>query len=332
MSTTSSDTEAETWHDFEVLAARIYSDLAPQGAVIRHNDAILGHQSGIPRQIDVSIRYEIVGHGFLTVVQAKDLSTAADVNVVGEFAAVVEDVRANKGVLICRSGFSGAARTLAKAKGIDLCNIHDAQSRKWSLDIRLPILWVDLHPVVSLAARVRLEAGDQVPLSATEWTISSNRGATRVLPFQTFQDLWNGGKIPRDVGKTHVVVGPPGEFHLRVIDNRGELEWREIAFHLNYTVGRKMWFGSFSPAECRGILHYEDDRFIGQLPIGAIPLQRDEGWAPVANADDVVGSIRGTLITTERCTMLAAPHTTGTFRVKSETGDFEFEHCPTPDK
>src|SRR5262245_3629558 len=126
-----SNSGGETWRDFERLAARIYTELVPKGAQVLHNDHIRGHLSGIDRQIDVSIRVEMAGHVFLTVVQAKDFSAAADVNTVGEFATVVEDVRANKGVLICRSGFTEAAQSLARSKGIDLCNIHDAESQKW---------------------------------------------------------------------------------------------------------------------------------------------------------------------------------------------------------
>ena len=64
----------------------------------------LAPKSGIKRQIDVSSRTDVAGHPILIVVQAKDLSRPADVNVVGEFAAVIDDVHASKCVLSCSGG------------------------------------------------------------------------------------------------------------------------------------------------------------------------------------------------------------------------------------
>jgi hypothetical protein len=96
------------WLEYEELAARIYADLEPQ-ARVKHNDMIKGQESGIERQIDVSIRDTIAGHEILVIVQARKRSRPADVNVVGEFASVIRDVRASKGVLICNAGFTSAA-------------------------------------------------------------------------------------------------------------------------------------------------------------------------------------------------------------------------------
>src|SRR5438046_2055348 len=93
MDSTVSASGGQTWRDFERLAARIYEELVPQGALVVHDDLIPGRLSGIPRQIDVSVRYEMAGHTFLTIVQAKDYSVPADVNTIGEFATVIEDVK-----------------------------------------------------------------------------------------------------------------------------------------------------------------------------------------------------------------------------------------------
>jgi hypothetical protein len=47
------------WLDYQKLAAAIYDDLA-HGAVVTHNDKILGRITGLMRQIDVSIRTTLV--------------------------------------------------------------------------------------------------------------------------------------------------------------------------------------------------------------------------------------------------------------------------------
>lgn len=166
------------WREFEKLAARIYERLIPLGAEVKHNDHILGRLSGTKRQVDVSIRYEVAGHKFLTIVQARDRTTPADLNAVGEFVLVIEDVGANKGVLICRSGFTPAAQELARSKGVDLCNVHDASSQRWTLEIRVPILWIDLTPLVLSFGKANLKGGT---LSRLRSKIGSSRQTGRGL-------------------------------------------------------------------------------------------------------------------------------------------------------
>ena len=104
------------WKGFERLAERIARDVAPH-ATVSWNGHIGGHLSEKKRQVDVSIRWSDTGHDYLTIVQAKDWRSPADINTVGEFAAVVEDVRATRGVLACRSGFSEGAKDLRAQQG-----------------------------------------------------------------------------------------------------------------------------------------------------------------------------------------------------------------------
>ncbi|MGH9196271.1 MAG: restriction endonuclease [Acidimicrobiia bacterium] len=286
-----------TWLEFEQLAAQIYTLLVPKGADVRHNDHIRGHDSGIERQIDVSIRFEVAGHSFLTIVQARDLATPADVNVVGEFVSVVKDVKANKGVLICRSGFTVAAQTMARTKGIDLCNIHDASSEKWALEIRVPIIWIDLEPIARFAGTVDLKGGDSIEPSLDRWIISSDQGKTRVLPLATFERMWNENELSREPGKTHRLHGPGG-LSVRVLDINGEIAWRAIDFTVEYTVGRRAWLGTFSPEECLGLLNYEDGSFVGQFPVGSIPCERGEDWTEI-DPEEMVANVRGAIVTTQ---------------------------------
>ena len=80
-------------------------------------------------------------------------------NAIGEFVAVVEDVGASRGVMVCRSAFAKDAKTDARNKGIALYNLHDAESRDWRLELTIPLLWIDLHPrPTSLAASTSTRA------------------------------------------------------------------------------------------------------------------------------------------------------------------------------
>lgn len=312
--------EHHDWQEFEELAARIYENLAPHGATVTHNDHIEGRDSGTARQIDVSIRFEVMGHEFLTIVQARDRSTPADVNSVGEFATVVEDVGAHKGVLISRSGFTDTAKSLAHSKGIDLCNVHDAASEKWTLDIRIPIMWIDLHPKVEFRGEAHFEEGDSVPSNLADWVLSSDEGQTRMLVMDTFERLWNARSLPMEPGRVHHLPGPDGS-SLLTRTSTGQTVWRPIQFTLVYTVDRRAWVGTFSPDECIGLLHYEDGSFVGRFPVGAIPREPDAEWLEVDNPDDLALNIFGTLITTEGWEIQPGPIPTSSLTLRhAETG------------
>jgi hypothetical protein len=161
------------WKGFERLAERIARDLAP-GAQVTWNDHLPGQESETDRQIDVSIRWCDGDREYMTIVQTKDWSTPADLVAVGEFAAVVEDVRATRGIMVCRSGFTEKAKTYGRNKGIGLYNLHDAESQDWRLELTIPLLWVDLHPEVRFNCQSYFDAGesllldDGVPILSTE--------------------------------------------------------------------------------------------------------------------------------------------------------------------
>jgi phosphoribosylanthranilate isomerase len=284
------------WLEFEKLAAQIYSELQPQ-ARVTHNDKILGRNTGIERQIDVSIRANVAGHDLLIIVQAKDYNRRADINVVGEFASVVDDVRASKGVLVCRSGFTEDAQKYARNLGIDLCNLHDAESRKWALDIKLPLLWIDYLPELDIHFEAYFEAGDSLSQNPQEWIFSANGGKSRILLFDTFEKNWNAGRLDRTVGVTHTISLAQQGIQL-LVDNGN---WRSVNFLvLRYEVSRKAWLGYFSPKECRGILNLLEDSFrASYFNIGEVPLIRDESWQPIDDPDKLAIDTKGTLITTE---------------------------------
>lgn len=62
---------------------------------------------------------------------------------------------------------------------------------------------------------------------------------------------------------------------------------------------RRAWLGQFAPAECRGLIDYlRDNAFIAShLPIGQIPVERDERWIEIDDPDEIALDTRGTLVT-----------------------------------
>src|SRR6266481_8700672 len=94
-------------------------NLFPNSTVTR-NDRIPGRQSGIEREIDVSIKTDLDGNEMLYIVQCKDRGKRpADIIILGEFSSVIRDVGAAKGFLVCTSGFAKSNYRYAQSIGIE---------------------------------------------------------------------------------------------------------------------------------------------------------------------------------------------------------------------
>jgi len=281
---------------FEELAARIYAEMSPS-ADVTLDDHVVG-RSGQRRQLDVAIRTKAAGVELLVVVETKDFRAPADIGEVEEFASKLEDVQANKGVLVCRSDFTRGAIRSAVRRGIELTNLHDAESLDWRLDIQIPILWVDRRLDVRFDIVADVRTDDQVPEGEEDWTVRA--GAAERTVRTLFEEGWNSGTFPRET-KHHVVPIPAGHLELRVLEASGRPKWRRVSsLEFAYSVRETVYLGSFSPEQCRGVFRYEPRSFeVSYLPIDALPAERDAEWPVLADARDLAISVRGTVITTE---------------------------------
>jgi hypothetical protein len=284
------------WKGFEGLAERIARDLHPD-ATVTLDDHLPGRFTEKKRQIDVSIRWTDTDREHLTVVQARDRSRPADVNAVGEFIAVVEDVDASRGVMVCRSGFTKDAKTYARNKGIELYNLHDAESRDWRLELTIPLLWIDLHPSAEFPCRIHLVKGEQLPLE-DGFPVLHIPGGPRIHPADVFEQLWNERAIPDTPGVQHTIQSAPLSAPVLRVD--GHAEWRDVDLQVVYEVDRRAWLGQFTPNQCRGLVDYLDSNAFtaSHLPIGEIPTERNDQWVEIDDPDGVAVRVRGTLVTT----------------------------------
>lgn len=295
------------WRDFERLAEKILAELQPL-ATVKWNDYIEGHLTETKRQVDVSIRWSAEGRDYLTIVQAKDYGTAADITVVDEFLSVIRDVKATGGILICRSGFTKNAHTYARNSGISLLNLHDAQSLNWSLQLTIPIVWVELTPNIRVEAAVQLEAGDSVPTDdPLGLPMTADGGKTRINPISTFERYWNGPTANRALGMTHHLQSDKPVKAI-VQDATEAMQLRSVeGFDIAYTVEQKAWLGKFQPAQCRGLVDYLDEQafMASYLPLSQIPATRDEAWKPIDDPMKIAVTTRGTVVTTAQVVVIS---------------------------
>lgn len=123
--------------EYELLIEQIYKELQSDATIIQ-DDHLPAYNSGGTRQIDLTIRYKVANIDILIIVQVKDFKIKAKVGYVDEFLGVMNDVRADKGIMICSQGFSQKAINAAKTHRIQLYSAHTAKNVKWHKEIGIP--------------------------------------------------------------------------------------------------------------------------------------------------------------------------------------------------
>src|ERR1700735_3323585 len=139
------------------LIVRVQLDLAP-GALVEHDVRVPGRQSRTLRQVDVSVRGKVGQFELFIAIECKDHSEPVDVEDVGAFVAKVEDIGANRGVMVAAKGYTSAAKTLADSKGIDLLRVLDSGDHEWRTYGAIPVtvefryIWASSIKVMSSSA------------------------------------------------------------------------------------------------------------------------------------------------------------------------------------
>jgi hypothetical protein len=301
------------WQGFEELAHRILSEFAPF-ANVTLNDRIIGGDSGAYRQIDVSLKWTFEGRELLTIVQAKDWKAKADIKVVDGFRAVIQDVGASQGILICSAGFSKNALQYARRVGIECYNLHDASSLNWSQQLTIPLLWTDISPIVTPEFKVHLEVGDSLAEASEDprynkFVLSPDNGSTLVDWMGTFDQLWNDGRLDRSGGMTRGIYDSR-PLCVAVMDRSRKLRWRSVDdFRVSYEVERQSWLGMLKPADARGIINLLDDSTFTPtyIRIEDFPRERDASWRRVPDPDSLAIKLRGLFFTSERFQVSGPP-------------------------
>lgn len=284
------------WLDFEKIVAKIYETISPK-AIVKHNDFIIGYDSRTERQIDVSIRFREAGCDLLVIVQAKDYKKPVDINDVGELSAVIKDVRASKGVLICNAGFTKGAQQMANSLGIDLCNAYDAETKNWNTTLTIPVVWERLIPYVNFHVQLYMGLDDSISIDPTHWILSQDDGKTKLDIIGTFIKKWNAKEIPREHGKIHNILPSNKEIKMLV----GPKKWRPVdEFRISYIVERNVFRKDIETVEFTGLRNYMTGNLeVGKLGIKLPPLNPIDGWVAIGQSIEDLISKENLIITVE---------------------------------
>jgi len=202
------------WRRFEGLVAKIQKDLT-SNAVVTCADRIPG-TSGVPREVDISVRVKVGQFDLLIAIECKDHSEPVDIKGVEEFVGMVQDIRASKAAIVSASGFTNAAKIRAAQAGVGLYRIVDAGEHDWHSDIAVPALW-DFRYLRDI--RVRLST--QVGLVTTDGSLLNaplfdGEGKLLGEAPNAVRLLWNRGVLPYKPGRTNDIKILRGELRAEV--------------------------------------------------------------------------------------------------------------------
>ena len=82
-------------------------------------------KSGNKYEIDIAVEFEMFNGNILVVVECKDHSRKIERSVISDFSKRIDDINANKGLMVSTQGFQSGAVKLAKDNGIDLAIIRN---------------------------------------------------------------------------------------------------------------------------------------------------------------------------------------------------------------
>lgn len=257
-------TDLADFEDLELLVAKIQKELAPAAEVL-HNQRLPGRKSGRTRQIDVLVKDRVGQYEIHIVIDCKDYKKPADVKSVEEFFGLVDDVGAQKGVLVCPSGFSAAAKTRAEGLQIALYSPVDTKLHKWTVNPLVPTM-VDFR---SAGIGVGISGSAPYPFTIPRdfqfsKQVTDADGVGLGSMFGIAIEKWNSGELPIE----------PGEHESLMIF--GDTPYMENGH------------GMIVPVEPSINLHVKQELYFGQMPITKISGFKDEiAGGVITNAFEV---------------------------------------------
>lgn len=124
---------------YERLAAMVFKILEKRSVVI-HDLSLIG-ETDVAHQIDVQVSLE--NERRHVIVECKDFDVSGDkvgLSIVRNFWSVIEDTKADEGIIITCNGFTSEAAKYAKAKNIKLAVIRAHQEKDWDGFIKKIVL------------------------------------------------------------------------------------------------------------------------------------------------------------------------------------------------
>jgi len=251
----------------EQLVQKIQKQLAPQAEVL-HNVKMHGRLSGKGRQVDVLVREKVGQYDINIIIECKDYKRPIDVKGVEEFSGLLNDVGAQKGVLVCPAGFSKTAKGRAKGLQIDLYSPFDTNAHKWQVSAAMPAVCSFKSVAISFGVRMSAPLPFRMfPNFFSENIVYDVEGNELGTCYSKIVERWNNGELSN-------LVAP--------MENR-------VDIFGDKKVQADNGYNMLCPLELTAGLYIQEQLYSGQLPIPKISGFKDEMTGKVITNAFAVG-------------------------------------------
>ena len=239
--------ESKTGKPYEEMVLSVYRILCNDASFtdVRHNVKLKGPDG--ERQIDVLVVHDHANVRYLTVIECKDFRGKVNVTYIDSFASKLIDIKANKGILVSRRGFTKTAVQKAKRLGIELCMIDTAEHLLKGMVKEIPVMLSVIHGI-QLAVQVFFgnKTEDDIKIIPAAFTVINDRPLRELLleelkegqmevPTESREFQWSPEKLE-------------GPFYIRDRNqNKLEIEWFRVMVKIDieFYVGKANEFPDF---------------------------------------------------------------------------------------
>jgi hypothetical protein len=251
--------------ELEILVARIQQQLAPK-ADVRHDVMLDGRYSKRKRQVDVLVSEKIGQYDPRIVIDCKDYKSPVDVKGVEEFYGLLDDVGAQKGVLVCPKGFTRTAKTRAEGYQIDLYSPFDTEAHNWTVKATIPATCDFRNVQMSF----KISSSVPYPLKLAHGfffndMVFDKSGNALGFTLDNAKNKWNAGFFPTEVGE-HINL-PIFDVPETLIDNGYGMKI-PVELTVSTLVQRELYFGQLPVPRVSGF----KDEFSGMVITNAFTI------------------------------------------------------------
>lgn len=202
------------WLDLEHLVANIQQSLAP-AAKVEHNVRIKGRTSEVHRQVDVLVTQNIGQYSMTIAIDCKDYKKPVDVKGVEEFAGMVSDIGANKGVLVCPAGFTETAKTVAKKLQMELYRPVDTGDHKWRARPTIPAVCEYVSTTMAFQITCSAPKPLRLTVSPAHQEAFDENGLSLGTALEMALQKWNNAEYPTTPGRHgELAIFPDGSVQI----------------------------------------------------------------------------------------------------------------------
>ena len=154
------------WKTYESITKYIYETLGKEfGVTIEGHGSTckVNGKSGVKHQIDVLTSHSDGIHTYLTAIECKYWKEKVNKNVVAKLAGIIDDSNIDKGIIVCKNGFTQDGINYAKYKNIELVELREIEKNDLnenSKEIHIGDLELHINTSIKRTEILNIDIGD----------------------------------------------------------------------------------------------------------------------------------------------------------------------------